>query len=591
MATAAGITFYQFGPFRLDPIRCRLLKEGVRVPLTPTAFRLLLLLVQRAGQDVEKDELIQLVWPETIVEENNLPHTISKLRKALNERLDDHRYIVTAPGRGYRFVASVKAVAANEERPSAIGAPDVMNERRQTRLIVLPFRLLRPDPDIEFLTFSLPDAITVSLSRFESLTVRSSATAAQLAGHTMDPQVVATKANVDVVLTGSLLRAGEQLRLNTQLVEAPSGTVLWSQTCQVTLGNVLHVQDDLVARIVGSLALPLTAQDHRWLKNTAAAATVDSEVYEAYLKGRYHLNKRTPEALGRALGFFNAAIQRDTNYGPAYAGLADCYMLGGASSLSRREAMTRAKAAAMTALSIDDDLAEAHASLAAVAFRWDWDWDTTEKQFGRAIELNPGVASVRHGYALFLAAMQRFPEALAEMHRACAIDPLSLVVNAGLGRVLDFARRHDEAIEQYHKTLDIDAGFADAHFDLAIALTYKGMYEEALAAARKAVALAPDSAVYAEWVAYIRALMGHREDAEAFIGAIDHPSKDRYVSPFLRAHALFGLGRIDEMFAALHSACDERATELVYLNVDPGSDGLRSDERFASLLRRIGFPN
>jgi serine/threonine-protein kinase len=456
-------------------------------------------------------------------------------------------------------------------------------------LIVLPFRLLRPDLEIEFLTFSLPDAVTVSLSGLESLVVRSSATASQFSSGTIDLQTIAAKANVDMVLTGTLLRAGEQLRLNTQLVEAPSGTVLWSETCQVTLGNILHVQDDLVRRIVGSLSLPLTAHDHRLLKHDISIRTVDSELYAAYLKGRYHWNKRTPQGLKRAIACFDAVIERDPGCALAYAGLADCYILGGAGSLSRRDTMARARAASLRALTLDDDLAEAHASLAAITFRWDWDWDETEREFGRAIELNPGAASVRHGYALFLSAMGRFPEALTEMNRACGIDPLSLVVSTGLGRVLDMSRRYDDAIEQYEKTLGIDSGFAETYFDLAMSHAHNGAYEEAFTAAQKAVALAPDSLVYTEYVAYARALMGNRADAEKFLDELEDPARS-YGWPFLRAHLLLALGRIDEVFVSLQIACDERAGEIVYSNVDPDWDRLRSDARFPNLLRRLAFP-
>ncbi len=593
MSTTAATSFLEFGPFHLDPVRCRLLKHGVPVPLRPKAFQLLLALAQRCGEDVEKDELINLVWPDAIVEENNLPHTISKLRKALDERLDEHRYIVTVPGRGYRFVAPIRVISGAGENPTAVapGGPTAPQGRQVTRLIVLPFRLLRPDPEVEFLTFSLPDAVTGLLSGLESLDVRSSATAAQFTGDTPDPHVIAERAKVDVVLTGTLLRAGDQLRLNTQLVEAQSRTVLWSQTSQVSLGNILHVQDDLVRRIVASLSPQLTARDRRLLKRDVSTRTVDPQVYASCLKGRYHWNRRTPEGLRRAIACFDAAIERDPSYGPAHAGLADCYMLGGTGSLSRRETMARAKAAATKALALDDELAEAHASLAAVAFRWDWDWVTAEREFRRAIQLNPGAASVRHGYALFLTAMGRFPEGLAEMTHACEIDPLSLVVGAGLGRILDFARRHDEAIEQYQKTLDIDSGFADAHFDLANSHLYSGRYEEALAAARRAVAIAPDSLVYAETVAFTRARMGCRADAEELLRLMNLQSETGYVSPALRAHLLLGLERIDEALAWLHVGCDERAAEIIYLNVDPDCDVVRSDPRFEQLLRRIAFPS
>jgi DNA-binding winged helix-turn-helix (wHTH) protein/tetratricopeptide (TPR) repeat protein len=590
MATAPT-SCYVFGSFRLDPIRRLLTRGGAPVALRPKAFDLLLALAQRPGQDVEKDELLTLVWPDAVVEENNLPHTISRLRKVLDERLDDHRYIVTVPGRGYRFVAPVTVVADADERHAARSSDrGHSGAAHAARLIVLPFTLLRPDPEIEFLTFSLADAITVSLSGLESLVVRSSATAAQFAGGMTDPRAIATRAAVDVVLTGTLLRADEQVRLNVQLVEVPSGTIVWSQAMQAPLGDVLHVHDVLVRRIVASLAVPLSGRDRDVLKRDRSSRTAAPDVYASYLKGRYHWNRRTPDALRRAIACFEAAIDRNPRYAPAHAGLADCYMLGGSSGLSRHDSMARAKAAATTALTLDDDLAEAHASLAAVAFRWEWDWAGAETEFTRAIHLNPGAASVRHGYALFLTVQGRISEALAEMTYAADLDPLSLVVAAGRGRVLDFAGRYDDAVEQYRRTLEIDAGFAEAHFDLAMAYLHTGRYDAALASARQAVALAPESLVYAEYVAYTRARMGHLDDAASFLDVLAARGETTYVSPFLRAHLLLTLDRRDEAIAQLEAAFDARAGELVYLGVDPDCRSLRGDQRFRQLLRRIGLP-
>ncbi len=225
-----------------------------------------------------------------------------------------------------------------------------------------------------------------------------------------------------------------------------------------------------------------------------------------------------------------------------------------------------------------------------MAFRWDWDWAAAEREYKCALQLNAGAAAVRHGYALFLTAMGRFPEALWHMKRASDIDPLSLVVSVGLGRVLDFARRPDEAIEQYRKALEIDSNFADGHFDLAMAYEHVGALEEALAVARRALALAADSVVYAAYVAHLSARLGGREVAEALLEQFDDRAETRYISPFLRATLMSDLGRIDECFEWLGRACDERAIEVVYLNVDPDWDSVRADPRFQDLLRRVGFP-
>ena len=434
---------YAVGPFLLDRRRRRLEKNGVAVALRPKLFDLLVALIERAGRDVDKEELVRIVWPDAVVGDNNLAHAVSKLRKALGDGLRDHQYIVTVPGTGYRFVARVVATGAHDD---------------------------------------------------------------------------------------------------------------------------------------GRL--------HRRRSGTAA----DSQVNAAYVKGRHHWNRRTPESLKRAVGCFNAAIARDPSFGPAYAALADCYVLGGGGALSRREAMERAHEAATRALALDGNLAEAHASLAGIAFRWDWDWTAAERAFTRAIQLDAGSWLIRHGYALFLAAMGRFDEALAEMRRACELDPTSLVANVGLGRILDLARRHDEAIEQYQEALEIDRAFAEAHFDLAMAYEHAGVLDAAQSAARDAMVLAPDSVVYAEYVAYFHAIDGDRAYAETFLRALVDRAARQYVSPFLRAHLLLGLDALDECLEWLELAAAERTSEMVYLRVDPDLDRLRGDPRFQSLVRRVGLP-
>lgn len=441
LTTPADI--YAFGPFLLDRRRRRLEKNGVAVGLRPKVFDLLVALIDQAGHDVDKEELVRIVWPDAVVGDNNLAHAVSKLRKALGDGLRDPQYIVTLPGTGYRFVARVVATGAHDD-----------------------------------------------------------------------------------------------------------------------------------------------GRSHRRRSGTAA----DSQVNAAYVKGRHHWNKRTPDSLKRAVGCFDAAIARDPSFGPAYAALADCYVLGGGGALSRREAMQRAREATTRALALDGNLAEAHASLAGIAFRWDWDWAAAERAFTRAIQLDAGGWSIRHGYALFLAAMGRFDEALAEMRRACELDPTSLVANVGLGRILDLARRHDEAIEQYQEALEIDRAFAEAHFDLAMAYEHTGVFDAARSAARHAMVLAPDSVVYAEYVAYFHAIDGDRAYAETFLRALIDRAERHYVSPFLRAHLLLGLGALDECLEWLELAAAERTSEMVYLRVDPDLDRLRGDPRFQGLVRRVGLP-
>lgn len=341
--------YYEFGPFRLDCARRRLLNGEELVPLTPKAFETLLELVRHSGQTLDKEELLKRVWSDTIVEENNLIQAISRIRKALGEGLDEHHYIVTIPGHGYRFVAPVRQVAvdAPTDDPSRLAL---------TRLIVIPFRTLRPDPDTDFLAFSLPDAITSSLTGLESLVVRSSLTGARFAGETPDLQAIASQAEVDLVLAGTLLRAGDELRVNTQLVQAPGGALIWSQMSQVPLGNIFHLQDELVWRIVESLPVAPTARDARLLRHDVPAS---ARAYEFYLRANQLSYDPTHWTVARDL--YLQCVEEDPRYAPAWARLGRIYrVIGIYAREDADENFERAQEAFRRALAINPDLPLAH---------------------------------------------------------------------------------------------------------------------------------------------------------------------------------------------------------------------------------------
>ena len=433
----------------------------------------------------------------------------------------------------------------------------------------------------------MTEALITNLARLGALKVISRTSMMRYKGTTQSISEIARSLGVDAVLEGSVFRVGNRVRIAARLIDASRDEHLWADSHERDLGDVLVLQREIALSIANAINIVATASK----APPPPSRRVEPEAHEAFLKGRFHFNKRTPEGFQRALDFFTRSVHRDPTYAPAYAGLADCYMLGGMKALPRNESMMRARSEAQKALALDDSLAEGHASLASVAFRWDWDWAAAERGFDQAIKLNPGDVSVRHRYSFFLAAMHRLDDALVHIRRASELDPLSLVVSVGLGRILDLARRHDEAIEQFGKTLDMEPNFAEAHFDLAMAYRHKGLYAEAVDATRRALELSPHSLLYDSHLAHLFARLGREEEARAILHRFEAQSSDVYISPSLFAWVLLGLGEKESAMRWLDKMYEERAAELIYLGVDPGWDTLRAEPQFQRLLVRIGLPS
>jgi DNA-binding winged helix-turn-helix (wHTH) protein/tetratricopeptide (TPR) repeat protein len=356
---------YRFGEHEVDAVKRLLFHHGNRVSLTPKAFDLLLLLVQRHGQIVNKDELIREIWPDAVVEETSLTRNISVLRKLLGETPDDHMYIVTVPGTGYRFVAAVEEISAPAElevgRTSARGSSSAAAVRVQevtrpaTRIIVLPFRILRPDPETEFLAFSLPDAITTSLSSLHSVIVRSSRTASQLTEKLTELKTIAKRAQVDAIVTGTLLRVGDQIRVSTELCEAASTTVLWSSAAQWSLSDIFQLQDEIVRRVIESLSLRLTQREQQLLRHDVPAT---ARAYEYYLRANQLSLRR--DQLKVACDLYAECIAEDPGYAPAWARMGRCHRVLGKYGHDPEQNLQRAEQAFLRALELNPDLSLAH---------------------------------------------------------------------------------------------------------------------------------------------------------------------------------------------------------------------------------------
>jgi tetratricopeptide (TPR) repeat protein len=432
-----------------------------------------------------------------------------------------------------------------------------------------------------------------SLSQLPQLRVIARTTVFRYKGQDVEPQKVGQELGVDAVLTGEVKQRGDILIIQVDLIDVGDGSQIWGEQYQYQLADVLslilNLQDRIAEQISEKLLLKLTGQERKLLTRRY---TSSSEAYQAYLKGRYHWNKRIESGFKKAIGYFNQAIANDPNYAHAYAGLADTYvLLSWYSVMPPRDAFPQAKIAAARALKLDDRLAEAYTSMAFIKSSYDWDWEGAEHEYKRAIELNPGYATAHQWYSLFLAAMGRHEEAIAAVERAHELDPLSLVINRDCGWVTYWARQYDQSIKHYFRTFELEPHFYIAHYFLGEVYEQKGDSERAIAEFHQ-------TKTHPEWttrvwtlLAHARAfaLTGERKKADAKLNELTGLSPAHYVSPYLIATVYSQLRDKDEAFSWLQKALEERDSYLIYLKVEPALDPLRTDSRFTELLSAIGL--
>jgi DNA-binding winged helix-turn-helix (wHTH) protein/tetratricopeptide (TPR) repeat protein len=584
--TNASARLYRFGPYVLDPVRRVLLRDEAQVPLPSKAFDLLLVLVQQCGKALHKAELIHTVWSEAVVDERNLTQTVFVIRKALGERPTEHRYVVTIPGFGYRFVASV----VEEDRPSEDPHPppsDLSTGAGTLRSIaVLPFTGLASAAGEEYLELGIADALITKLGGIRQMIVRPTTAVLKYHGQHHNRMLAGRELQVDAIVDGTIQRSGARIRVAVH-INRTDGASLWAGTFDEDLTNLFAVEDSIADQVARALMLTLSEDDRIRL---AKRSTESTEAYHAYLNGRFFWNKRTEAGLRKAVTFFQSAIDQDPRYANAYVGLADCYnLLSTYGAIAPKEGYPRASAAALEALQIDDRLAEAHTSLAYATLHFAWDWEAAGRAFGQALSLNSNYATAHQWYAAYLTALGQFSEARAEINRALHLDPVSLIINADLGWLLFFARAHDEAIEQLHKTIDMDQNFAIAHWLLGLNYEQKGMSEEAIAEFERAAVLAQNMPFALASLGHALARSGHRARAIATREQLLDLAERRYVSPHSIAIIHAGLNQPAEVIEWLTRACDERSDRLVFLNVDPVFDNLRADPRFQSIVERVGL--
>jgi TolB-like protein/DNA-binding winged helix-turn-helix (wHTH) protein/Tfp pilus assembly protein PilF len=624
--------FYDFRAFRLDPIEHVLLNAGVRVPLTPKAFETLVVLIESAGHVLEKDDLLKRIWPDTFVEEGTLARNISTLRKALGDP-EGQTYIETVPRRGYSFVAPVHKVPCEEPGgPAANTIHDHVATRdkywpaqprlwllaatllaillasayllwlrpphlsgtsaSRTTLAVLPFENLSGEPAQQFFADGFSEEMITQLGGLEPnrLAVIARTSAMHYQGTAKDPRQVGRELGAEYVLTGSVRRDADRVRITARLIRAEDATNLWAKDYDRGVSDILAVQSEVAGAIAREISLKLSPEKNARL---AAAPPVDPDAYENYLKGRYFWNKRTSASYVKAVEYFNAAIARDPKYAQAYTGLADAYALLGSLSgaeIPRREAMPKAKAAALAALRLDDSLAEAHTSLAFEEMHYEWDWPASEREFKRALELNPNYATAHQWYAFWLMAQGTPEQALAELSLAEKADPLSIIIKSDISDLLTCAGRYEQATQAAKRALELDPNFPLAHYALAEAYAGQQMDAQAIAEYQEMLAMDNGSTWARTGIARAYARMGQRADAERLLEETLQGCRDRSKCALEVAFIFASLGEKDQAFAWLDKAVQNHDGGLILLNGSLPLMPLHTDARYAGLKRRIGLP-
>jgi TolB-like protein/DNA-binding winged helix-turn-helix (wHTH) protein len=609
--------------------------------LTPRAFDVLVYLIEHRGRVVEKQEMFEQIWKDSFVTDYALAREIKEIRRALGDDAGAPRYIETVHKRGYRFIAELKAdngkpaeevkeelpgaaVATSEPAARAAAQPPVLpaisrgkshkkglllavrvlslalvaggaiyyftigRQPAVDSVAVLPFLNVSADPETEFLSDGITNSIANSLAQLPRLRVMPFSKVARYKGRAVDPQEAGRALGVGAVLAGKLVQQGDQLRIQTELIDVRNVARLWGTQYDRKLSDILLVQEEIAQEVSEKLRLRLSGEEK---KRLAKSYTENPEAYQLYLKGQHFWNKRTPEGLRRSIEFYRQAIDLDPGYALAYSGLAGPYgVMGGLHLLPPKEAFGRSKAALAKALELDDSLAEAHYGMAIVNLLYDWDWTGAEREFTRAGELNPHLA-LPHGLYSYYLTLGRLPEALAEARRVLALDPLSLPFHRDLAETFNCARQPDQTIAQCQQMIEMDPNYPLTRLYLGLAHKQKREYDKAIAELMQSVALSRGNPEHIGALGYVYAVAGRRGEAQKTLAQLQEAAKQRYVPATSLALIHTGLGDKDRAFEWLHKAYEDRDVALVgmYLKANPVWDSLRSDARFAGLLGRLGL--
>ena len=633
---------FRFGLFEADVTRNTLMRKGVRVKIHDQPFRVLILLLENAGEIVVREELRKELWPEgTHVDfDGSLNVILKKLRAAIDDDSDNPSFIETVPRRGYRFIAPVSEAPRNhgpeppnaqaEERPDGgnremtarswrlvvfaalavailaavaylIRAHRSSNTGTQKRvmLAILPFQNLSNDPSQEYFSDGLTEETITDLGQLNperlGVIARTSAMAYKHTNKTVGE--IGRELGVDYILEGSVRREGGEARISAQLIRVSDQTHLWAQTYQREIHDLLQIENELGTAIARQVQLNLTPQQ---LVDRTKMRAMNPEAYDLYLKGRFYWNERNPTAIKESIGYFQQAIAKDPNFALAYVGLADAYNIGNiVGAYSPKESFPQAKAAATKALAFDPSLAEAHAALGMEKSHYEFDFPGAQREFLRALELNPNSAYAHLFYSnCYLAPMGRMSEAIAENKKALELDPLSLPINNFMGMTYMFAGDYERSYQQFQHTIAMDPTFPLAHLYFSFLLKITGRYEEGIKEHEKSELLSgssPEDAA-AEAVMMRQAFKKGGEKGlwqktlELTLARLKRPNGEFVqASEVAAAYAL--AGDKDSAFEWLDKAYEERdGNDITLLKCDPTFKNLRGDPRFAALLQRMGLP-
>jgi TolB-like protein/DNA-binding winged helix-turn-helix (wHTH) protein/Tfp pilus assembly protein PilF len=625
MAEGSSPVRLRFAVFEVDLRAGELRKRGVRVRLQEQPFQVLAMLLERPGEIVTREEIRSRLWtPETFVDfDHGVNKAINRIRDVLGDSATSPRFVETVARRGYRFLADVTIVdggpaAASKKATGDVVAPPPHGRLRWRpwaiagtaialaavagawallpraprpatirSLAVLPLENLSGDDSQEYFADGMTDELIATLGQIGALRVISRTSVIPYKRARKSLSQIARELNVDAIIEGTVLRSDGRVRITAQLIDARDDTHVWSETYAGDLSDALTLQNKVAAAIAEQIRINLNPVEQATLKHGRA---VDPQAHEAYLKGRYFWNKRTAGDFEKAVAYFSQAIERDPAYAQAYSGLADTYALMGDweyGVLTPREALPRAKAAAVKALQLDEALGEAHVSLAFCMDAFDWDLKSAEIEFRRGIELNPGYATAHHWYAWHLTLSGKKPDAIAEMRRALTLDPLSLIINADLAELLVIAHLTDESIRQSRKTIEMDANFPLAHNQLAVAYLQSQRADDAIAELKEALRLSADSPTCTANLARALAISGRREEAAHLLEELKTRARASYSNASEIAMVYAALGDNGQAMTWLEKGYAERFNPSVLLR--PGFDPLRTDPRFQDLERRAGL--
>jgi TolB-like protein/DNA-binding winged helix-turn-helix (wHTH) protein/Tfp pilus assembly protein PilF len=612
-----------FENYQADLQTGELRKNGTKIRLSGQPFQILALLLEKPGELITREGMRAKLWPDEVFVDfdHSLNAAVNKLREALCDSTNDVRFIETLPKRGYRFIGRIEvrdgpagrpAVAISSE-PNAPPPREGLNQPHTMRkyavaliailfaglltglyvyarrgrppsssvvppiqsVAVLPLVNLTGNPDQEYFADAMTEVLTTELGKLTTLRVISRTSAMRYKQTKKSVPEIARELNADAVVEGAIRRSGDRVAITAHLVYAPADRHLWAQSYEHDLRDVLSMQHEVAEQIAYEVQAKIVPHPSR-----PTARKVNPEAYEDYLLGRYAWETRSKESLFRALTYFQRAQDKDPSFALAYAGEAEAYIPLAASGLvPPREYLEKAKVAATKALALDDSLAEAHNALGAV-FCNQYHWQDSEREYKRAIELNPNYATAHLWYGFLLEALGQQSANLAERKLAHELDPLNFTASGAVGDAYFYLGQYDQAIAEYKRALELNPDFSITRKNLGVAYEAKGMYPEAIAEYTKVGALPRLGRAYA--------LSGNRPKAREILKKLDDESKTHYVSPVSQATVLAGLGENEEAISWLEKAERENAT-LHHLNVDPAFAPLRSNPRFQKLLQRIGF--